>query len=125
MPTQEYLDFDFEVAIGDTVKLDVAVTRPAGGPAVDVTGATFYCTGKTSPLTQSDVQAQFQKTSGSGIVIANAAGGLVTVTIAPSDTSSLTAQTRLYVDVQMNEADGTVTTVSAGQLEMFVGATRS
>lgn len=109
--------------LGDTVLFDLAITRD--GLPVDLTGATLWFTAKRSPA-DVDADAVFQKSTGSGISVSDAAGGLARVTVAPTDTSTLsnTDQT-LECDVQLKEADGTVTTVARGQLILIPQITRA
>jgi hypothetical protein len=47
------------------------------------------------------------------------------VTLAPEDTDALTKPTTLVCDVQMVEADGTVTTVASGTLAVALDVTRT
>lgn len=116
-------DFAITAKRGDTIDLEVAVTR--NDAAVDLTGADCWFTAKRR-LSDADADALIQKTLGSGItVIGNAADGNLLVTIDPEDTDSLTRQTVLYCDVQLLEADGRVTTVASGTLTVELDVTRS
>lgn len=111
-------NFTIKAVRGDTITLDFTVKRPAGGAAVDLTGATFTFTAKKK-LSDADAAALFQKTLGSGVSVTNAANGQGRVTVAPADTTSLPDyETDLYCDLQMTEAVGTVTTVAEGILRI-------
>lgn len=121
MSAPDFSDFKLRRVAGDTVKLDVAVTR--NGSAVSLVGASLWCTGKTA-TSLADSAAAFQKTIGAGITVTNAAGGLATVVIAAADTVGILTQTDLFVDIQLLESSGDVTTVAAGVLSVYPGVTR-
>src|SRR5690242_14420560 len=119
---------DDPIARGDTIKFDVAITR--SGNAVDLTGATFKVTGRHTPDESSDLTAIFQKTIGSGVTVTSAAGGTIRVQLDPADTANLsvslsTYEKIIYVDVQMVESDGTVSTVARGTLTIVSDITRT
>jgi hypothetical protein len=110
---------------GDTYTFDVTITRSSS--PVDLTGASFWCTAKNS-LADDDVDAVFQKTLSSGIaVVGAAANGKIRVTIAATDTATLshTATTALQIDVQMKESTNQVTTVAQGTLTVTPDVTLS
>ena len=61
----------------------------------------------------------FQKTLSGGVVITDAANGLVTTTLVSSDTSSLPANVqRLHYDLELRWAGGIVHTVDIGDLNV-------
>ena len=80
---------------GDTVIWNLTLLRvtdaeanPEITVAFDLTAATIKFTAKYEQ-SDADADAVFQKTVGSGITITDATGGLVTVKLQPSDTSSI------------------------------------
>lgn len=73
-----------------------------------------------------DVDAVFQKTLGSGIVVSSpASDGIAVVTLDPEDTEDLVGLQRLVYDVQMLESNGVLTTVSKGFYSLERDATRA
>lgn len=109
--------------IGDTIALQVTLSR--NGVPIDLTGATLWFTAKDD-LDDLDADAVFQKkTGGLGIAVTSAVNGQATVTIPPADTASLVNEPQtLECDVQLLEADGTLTTVARGQLILQPQVTR-
>ena len=85
---------------GDTAGWDLAVVDTTGAP-FDLTGYTLWFTAKRA-ITDADADAVFQLTNGAGITVTNAAGGLAAISPRRADTSSLTEDVRLYVDVQLS-----------------------
>jgi hypothetical protein len=85
---------------GDTAGWNLAVVDTTGAP-FDLTGYTLWFTAKRA-ITDADADAVFQLTNGAGITVTNAAGGLAAITPRRADTSSLTEDVRLYVDVQLS-----------------------
>jgi len=82
----------------------------------DITGAKLWMSAKTGYTATGYV---FQKDTAllGGVVITNGPGGLATVTLSPSDTSSLPPTTvKLVYDVQVKSASGLVSTVQSGTL---------
>ena len=86
---------------GDTPIWDLAVVGRDGAP-FDLTGYTVYFTAKRS-LSDPD-PGVFQLTNGAGITITDAAGGLAQIQPRRADTSALTEDTTLLVDVQVSQA---------------------
>lgn len=84
---------------GDTPIWELAVTDADGSP-FDLTGCTLYFTAKLL-ITDAD-PGLFQLTTGDGITVTDAAGGIATVQPARADTSGLTQDTKLFVDVQVS-----------------------
>jgi hypothetical protein len=109
-----FTDFRQQVARGDTVIFDATITRPPGGAAVDLTGATVVCTGRRT--LGADDLAVFRLELGSGVEVTDAPGGEVRVTIPPSATASLPDWPALYTDLEITEADGRVSTPLRGRL---------
>lgn len=94
---------------GDTTGWDLAVVDTAGAP-FNLAGCTLYFTAKRL-LTDADAAAVFQLTNGAGITITDAAGGLARITPRRADTSSLTEDVRLFVDVQISRGTDETYTV--------------
>src|SRR6267378_3366965 len=96
---------------GDTRKWVLTCTSKTGGP-LNLTGATLRMYAKAK-MTDLDAAAIIKKDSAGigGIVVTDAPNGLATVTILPADTLSFVVDTTLAYDIQVTEADGTVTTL--------------
>lgn len=99
---------------GDTFAFNLAVTS-AGAP-FNLTGCSIRVTAKWD-YANLDAAAVFTRTIGSGVTVTNAAGGLATVVIAPSNTSTLPANpVNLYYDIQVTDGSSNVYTVNSGIL---------
>lgn len=118
--------FNYEIFRGDDRDLTIAVKAP-GGAAQNITGWTFWVTGKVN-LADADAAAVFQRTNAgtaTGVVITDAANGLATATIRGVDTSALTAQTTLFVDIQGKDGNGRVATLSTGKITIVLEVTQA
>lgn len=116
-------DVNFTMVRGDTDVRQYQITRD--GSAVDLTGATIRVTGKEK-LSDADGSAVFSLSSpASGIIIDDAVQGILTVTIAPVDTSSLNSNTSLYWDMQVTESNGRVSTPIRGRIEVVQDVTQT
>jgi len=115
---------------GDTIRLLATTTRPNATTgvmeAVNLTGLTGNDLSFTAKRKRkdADVDAVAVKTIGAGIAVQDAAAGELVVTLAPADTDALAKPVTLECDVQMIEADGTVTTVASGTLAIALDVTR-
>lgn len=92
---------------GDTRKIRVTATE--SGSALNLTGATFFCTGKRS-RSDADASAVFALDSvneSTQFAVGSISSGIVDVTILPANTSGLTAKTILLCDVQVKDTAGT------------------
>ena len=78
-------------------------------------------TGKTA-LAQTDSQALFQKTLGSGLTILSAPGGVIEGLLLPADTIAIVKTTRVYVELQSDEA-AAVWTPATGYLMVYPSVT--
>lgn len=97
-----------------TFQFQIAVTQ--NGTTFNLTGAAIRMTAKYN-YTDADGAAVFQLHVGSGITVTSPTGGLATVTIAPSNTSSLPQNPlTLYYDIQVTDASSNVWTVVDGTL---------
>jgi hypothetical protein len=100
---------------GDTNNYTGTVLDSAGD-AVDLTGATLRFTAKLNRGDADNATGVIAKTTGSGITHTNAATGQYRITLAPADTSSLTATTLYFWDLQLTDGAGSVFTVDNGTL---------
>lgn len=103
---------NFQMTAGDTKYLVVSV-KDADGVAVNLTGAAVKWQaarsfGKASVLSKA--------TSGSGIVLTNASGGIFTITLDPDDTEDLKGN--YYHEAQVTASDGTISTVLFGTMKI-------
>jgi len=105
---------------GDDVYLDGTITK--NGTAQDITGCTLWFTLKASK-SDPDSAAILQKTTGSGITVTNAAGGIYNVRINNSDLASLTVPKTFYWDVQIKDSANIVQTVDSGTLTVNLDIT--
>jgi hypothetical protein len=124
MPTDPFVGFRQEVVRGDTVIFDATITRPPGGPPVNLTGAQLACTGRRT-LEEAAGEYVFRLATGTGIIVTNAVQGQCRVTIPPSATSGLSDWPALYVDVELTESDGRVSTPLRGRLILTPDVSRS
>src|SRR4051812_7276727 len=118
---------------GDTIVLATTITRKNPGTGVvapvDITLADLWFTAKYN-LEESDEDALVQlgtKSPLDGIEkSATPTDGKATVTIDPGATEGLSNSTVfLFWDIELEEADGTVTTVDSGRLALVNDATKA
>lgn len=124
MASDPFTDFKQPVARGDTIVFDATITRPPGGPPVNLTGATVTCTGRRT-LEEAASAYVFRVSTGTGIVLTSPTLGQCRVTIPPTATSALPDWPALYVDVEMTESDGRVSTPIRGRLILTPDVSRS
>jgi hypothetical protein len=112
---------------GDTTVFDVAMTRlnllTEQEEPVPLAGAKAWFTAKKNTR-DADINAVIAKDSVSNPsqVIITPTTGIIRITIIPEDTVGYTGSW-LYYDVQVREADGTVTTIQSGSLELLKHST--
>lgn len=99
------------------------------GAALNLTGAGLWMTAKYN-FSDADNVAVFQLKSaalgGSDITITNAAGGLISITIPDTATSTLPlAITNLVYDIKLIETGGRLATLAYGQLIVMPPVTRA
>lgn len=95
------------------------------GAPYNVAGCLIWFSGKRS-VADGDVDAVFMKTLGGGVTVTDAANGLVTVTLSPTDTETLpSSRVILDWDLQVKTAGGAIYTVALGKLTVFPDVTRS
>jgi hypothetical protein len=105
---------DHTMTQGDTLALDFDSVDEAGD-VVSLIGATIrWQLSKASRKT-----ALISKEIGAGITVTDAAGGLYTVLLEPVDTLDL--QGTFYYEVEVVDADGRVSTVRRGEIEIERG----
>ena len=100
---------NLSITRGDDVTLDFTVTT--GGVAVDLTGATLQFLVKTLP-TDTDANAIFTKTVGSGITVTDATAGIGEIAFTQANTISLSGGTRYYAFTMKKSS--VVTTLDQG-----------
>jgi hypothetical protein len=104
--------------------MDAAISQ--GGVALNITGYSIWFTAKSN-IADNDVSAGvIQKTIGSGIVVVDAAKGLIRITISPADTANITADTVYQCDVQIkNISTGEISTTAKGTMAVVLDVTKS
>ena len=99
--------------------------KDAAGAALDLTGASLWFTVKRG-ISDADASAVFQKTLGTGIVVAAPLTGVAVITVLAANTAALgdAAVTLLY-DVQVKLADGSTKTPLSGEFRVTPDVTRA
>lgn len=117
---------DFGFFRGDTRTLTLTIRKADASGPYDLTGARLWFTAKYK-LTDADAAAVIALTStGGGIQITNAVGGIAKVNILPAHTSGIAGKrTPLEYDVQGIGADGTVFTPSRGVVTILPDVTKA
>jgi hypothetical protein len=103
---------------GDTYKFNAGAVL--NGAPVDLTGKTLKMTAKFAP-TDTAGQAVFTLSTSNPaeILVTSASGGLFTVTISSSKTTTLPFfLTRLYYDIEMSDGAGVINTLLQGTLNV-------
>jgi hypothetical protein len=119
-----FTDFRQQVCRGDTVLFTATITRPPGGPPVDLSGADLVCTGRRT-LDEPASAYVFRLEVGSGVTVTDPAAGLVAVRIPPEATASLADWPTLFVDLEVTEGDGRVSTPLRGKLQLTPDVSRA
>lgn len=95
------------------------------GSVLDVSACTFTMTAKWSPK-NSNAQAVFTRTNGSGITIIDGPNGVIEVELVPANTNSLPdSQVFLDYDIQMVNGAGKIFTVTRGKLKVVPDITEA
>lgn len=113
---------------GDTIRIEVACTRPDEDGVqqpIDITDSTLWFTAKKGIADADAATTTIQKTSGDGIEVLDAVAGTALITLDPADTDGLTVKTTYLADVELVEADETVTTIASGKLVILLDVTRA
>lgn len=119
------LKYDFEIVRGDNWDSElrfVTISYDANGNKVktptDITGAKIYFTGKRN-FADADTAAKWQKTV---TVHTNAAGGISSVSLTPTDTN----EPGIYkYDIQIKFANGKINSVRHGLIEIIPDITET
>lgn len=109
---------------GDTIRLLITATRD-DAPLDLSTAAEITFTAKLKKSDDDAAPTTIQKTLGSGVELLDPTGGTAVVTLDPADTDALLKQTTYLCDVQLDEADGTRTTLAEGTLKLTLDVTRA
>lgn len=118
------------LVLGDDAVYTVTVTRASVAIDLRLANTKLWFTAKKA-LSDLDASAVIRKTFGvsggpGGITVPGAApGNVANIGIADADTAALSATTRLYFDVQLEEPDGTKTTVARGTLPVVADVTKA
>lgn len=102
---------------GDTPIWNLAVVDSTGAP-FDLTGYTLYFTAKRQ-ISDAD-PGVFQLTTGAGITVTNAAGGLATIQPRRADTNTLTEDASLFYDIQVSEIAGSLETFTVDRGTLLI-----
>jgi len=107
---------DWTMVAGDSRTLRFTVTGD-GGAAADLTGAQsvrWGCVRRQANGSFVPTPA-LEKTLGEGVTMIDPAGGIIDVTLSPSDTAALPAG-RYYHQLELTSAAGDVATLASGML---------
>ena len=116
---------DLTMHRGDSLVLNIAVADPDTGDPVNLTGATLRLTAKRS-LKDADSDAIVVLTTGTGITVTDASGGLAEAEIEPDATDDLGNVTlALAWDLQLTTTEGRVFTVASGTLTITPDVSRT
>lgn len=125
--------FTIQLPRGDSIRLEIGpvVIRRADGTKtpIDLTvgGTKMWLTVKQT-LDDADVAAEVQLTEGAGITLNSPVTvdkNMATARIPKEETQALAVPDTLYCDVQLQEPDGTKTTLAIGTIELLRDATRA
>jgi hypothetical protein len=110
---------DLTLCSGDDRTLRFAIVDPAGA-AVDLTGVQAVRWGCARLQANGNyvLPASVTKTLASGIIVADAAGGIIEVTLAADDTADL-SKGRYHHELEMTDADGAVSTLAMGTMTIL------
>lgn len=112
-----------EITRGDTTTLNVSCFQTDGVTPLNITGYTLWFTAKYV-VADADPGVFQKTTTAGGITITNAAGGIATVSLVPTDTSSLAGVVLLW-DLQGKDPSGNITTLASGTLTITADITRA
>ncbi len=108
---RKLIDQNFEMHSGDSKDIRVSVLDELDA-VVDITGATAVFILSKNPYSAAIVT----KSSGSGIVITNGPGGILTVSLDPADTDALLGS--FYYEIELTDALLKVSTIVVGQINI-------
>ena len=101
----------FEMHQGDTKRLVITITDPDGDP-ISLVGATSIKWWVAKRVTSTS--KLLQKDLSDGIVVTDAAGGVVTISIDPEDTVAVTGS--YYHELEVIDSAGDIGTVLRGTM---------
>jgi len=103
--------------LGSTRRYAITITDGSGS-VKDLNGATFATFRvKDLPPGSPNAATKFEKTLGSGVIVTDANGGIITVTIDAADSGALVAGD-YYYEVRITDAAGDTDTVKTGQIRL-------
>jgi hypothetical protein len=110
---------DLTVVSGDDRTLRFAIVDPAGA-TLDLTGAQAVRWGCARLQANGNyvLPASVTKTLANGVAITDAAGGIIEVTLAGTDTAAL-SQGRYHHELELTDADGAVSTLAMGTMTLL------
>lgn len=110
---------------GDNIKFDVTVTQGPGGPALDLTLYSIWCTGKRQ-MSDLDVDAIWQVTKAGGdITVTGTGNNIARVNVPGTFTAVLTDSAQLFYDVQIKSPANDIDTVANGRIKIILDVTRA
>lgn len=122
MALKQHISADAHLFIGEDKSLVFTIYQSDGRTAQDITGWTLSWMVKAD-LADVDGSAVLTKTTSSGIALTTPASGICTVTIADTDTDSLTAG-RYYHELKRTTA-GSETVLAYGDCHLIRGVHRT
>lgn len=107
---------------GDTIVIEGTVSQ--GGVPVNLTGYSIWFTAKKAITDADNATGAIQKTVGAGVEIVDAPNGQIRITLAPSDTATITQTTTYQCDVQLKAA-GVTSTPDKGTMTVEIDITQA
>ena len=127
---ETYDDFEVQMSRGDNKRINVFVKNETNTAPLNITGWTFWLTGKLA-VDDADPGVFQRTTANGGFVIVDAAAGHAQARLRPVDTSGLTPGTgvpwpmTILCDVQAIDAAGEVQTLGYGKVIVRRDVTRT
>lgn len=128
MPQGYALNTDFTAVRGDTLDIGKLIsnnessnlTAYRNGSVINLTSAQGIRMTAVRDTVNPVTSLVFAKTIGAGVTVVTPASGTFTITVSPSDTSSLEPVTQyLHYDIQVTDSAGVVTTVYRGLITLL------
>lgn len=119
---------NFALKIGNSKSYPMRALRPDGATPIDLTGASFKWCFRNLPLETAAVMEKafgpaYASPDPSFITVTNAGTGDFILHLKPADTAGLLPRTIKH-DLEITEADGTVSTILEGDIELADHAAR-
>lgn len=111
MTLRTLLETNFDMVSGDSKDIVVSVLDESD-QVVPITGASAVFILSKTQFTA----ALVTKTTGSGIVITDGPGGVLTVSLLPADTEPLIGQH--YFEIELTDTNSKVSTVAVGHINL-------